>query len=123
MIYLDNTATSFPKPDSVIHAVTEYLKNYGVSYGRSGYTPALKTSNIVFDCREKLAKLFNISDSSRIAFTMNATYALNTILHGILNEGDSVITTQMEHNSVMRPLNFLNKKRNIPLRKLMIFQS
>ena len=122
MIYLDNTATSFPKPDSVIHAVTEYLKNYGVSYGRSGYAPALKASNIVFDCREKLAKLFNISDSSRIAFTMNATYGLNTILHGFLNERDSVITTQMEHNSVMRPLNFLSKKRNIHVIELVVDQ-
>lgn len=113
MIYLDNAATSFPKPPSVSEAVAEYISEYGVSSGRSSYNASIKTSRLIFDTREKLAALLNIKDSARIAFTMNATYALNMLLFGFLKPSNKVVTSSIEHNAVMRPLNYLQEKKNI----------
>jgi cysteine desulfurase / selenocysteine lyase len=107
MLYLDNAATSFPKPETMLQAMILYQKLIGGSPGRSGHSLSINAGRIVFETREALASLFNIDDPLRIAFTNNATEALNIALCGLLQKGDHVITTGMEHNSVMRPLRFL----------------
>ncbi len=113
MIYCDNAATSFPKPEEVYDAVSGFLRDVGASPGRSAHAPAVAASRIVFDTREKLASLFNIFDSERIVFTANATEGLNCALNGLLRSGDTVVTTSMEHNSVMRPLRNLADTRGV----------
>jgi len=104
MIYLDNAATSRPKPPEVIQAMNDYLNNVCANSGRSGHRLSIQASRIVYDARESLANFFNISEPLQIVFTMNATESLNLALLGILQNGDHVITSSMEHNSVMRPL-------------------
>ncbi|MGM0440958.1 MAG: aminotransferase class V-fold PLP-dependent enzyme [Elusimicrobiota bacterium] len=118
MIYLDNAATSYPKPPVVSRDIKTYLDEYGVSSGRSAYPAAVKTSKILFNCREALARFFNIPHSSRVVFTLNATYGINTALKGFLNKDDEVLTSSVEHNAVMRPLNFLKKTKNIKIKKV-----
>jgi cysteine desulfurase family protein len=108
-IYLDNAATSFPKPPQVTEAITHYMRDVGANPGRSGHRLSLEASRIVEHARESLATLFNISDPTRIAFTMNVTESINMVLYGFLNAGDHVITSSMEHNSVMRPLRHLEE--------------
>jgi len=115
LIYMDNGATSFPKPPGVSRAMLHFLNDVGGSPGRSGHRLSQEAARIVFDCRESLAALFAVPDSRRIAFTLNATEALNTALLGLLREGDRVVTTAMEHNSVMRPLRELVRSRGISL--------
>ncbi|TAL30629.1 MAG: aminotransferase class V-fold PLP-dependent enzyme [Spirochaetes bacterium] len=107
MIYLDNAATSWPKPPGVQPAMAGYMTDIGANPGRSGHRLSVDAARILFDTREKLARLFKGSDPSRVIFTMNATAALNLAMRGILREGDHVLTTGMEHNSVMRTLNDL----------------
>ena len=114
-IYLDNAATSFPKPPQVKEAMVHYLEAVGANPGRAGHQLAIEASRIVQNTREKIAALFNIHDTRRIVFTLNVTESLNTILYGFLNPGDHVITTAMEHNSVMRPLKHLQEKGVITL--------
>ncbi|MDD2852188.1 MAG: aminotransferase class V-fold PLP-dependent enzyme [Desulfuromonadaceae bacterium] len=109
-MYLDNAATSFPKPESVYEAVLRALREVGASPGRGGYRSALEAGRIVFQARECIAGFFSIADSSRIIFTHNATAALNLALYGILTTGDHVVTTTMEHNSLLRPLYALEGK-------------
>ena len=104
MVYLDNAATSWPKPDSVCRAMIECIKKYGANPGRSGHRMAMKASEKVFECRENLAMLFGIADPLRITFTANATVAINLAVKGLLVPGDHVIFSSMEHNSVIRPL-------------------
>ncbi|NLG32904.1 MAG: aminotransferase class V-fold PLP-dependent enzyme [Syntrophomonadaceae bacterium] len=104
MIYMDNAATSFPKPEAVYRAIDHFNRNLGGNPGRGASQKSLKAGCIVVEARDRLASLFNISDSSRIAFMANITEALNTALQGVLKPGDHVITTSMEHNSVARPL-------------------
>ncbi len=105
MIYLDNAATSFPKPEAVYRRVDHILRNIGGNPGRSSHRMALEAGRVIFDARESLARLFNIPDASRIAFTKNATEAVNIALKGLrCRAGDHVVTTSMEHNSVARPL-------------------
>jgi cysteine desulfurase family protein len=115
MIYFDNACTSFPKPPAVIDAIRDYFLSIGSSPGRSGHRLALEAGRLVFEARESLSRLFNISRSERIVFTYNATEALNLAIMGLLAEGDHVITPSMEHNSVMRPLNYLLSKGIIEL--------
>jgi cysteine desulfurase family protein len=115
LIYMDNGATSFPKPPAVAAAMTHFLEAVGGSPGRAGHRLSQEASRMVFHCREGLAELFGIPDSRRIAFTLNATEALNLALLGLLRDGDRVVTTSMEHNSVMRPLRHLEKCRRIDL--------
>jgi cysteine desulfurase/selenocysteine lyase len=107
MLYLDNAATSFPKPEAMLQAMINYQQTIGGSPGRSGHGLSIEAGRVVFETREALARLFNIDDPLRIAFTKNATEALNIALFGLLKKGDHVVTTGMEHNSVMRPLRFL----------------
>ncbi|MCK4307707.1 aminotransferase class V-fold PLP-dependent enzyme [candidate division WOR-3 bacterium] len=112
-IYLDNAATSYPKPDCVLEAMRRYFEDIGANSGRSAHKLAQEASRLVFETREGIAKLVGAKDSSRIIFTLNATDGLNTAILGSLKEGDGVITTSMEHNSVMRPLRFLEEESGI----------
>jgi cysteine desulfurase family protein len=107
IVYFDNAATSWPKPAGMIEAMGHYSEMIGGSPGRSGHQRSLDAGRIILETREALAKLFGSNDSLRIAFTKNATEALNIALLGLLQSGDHVITSSMEHNSVMRPLRFL----------------
>jgi cysteine desulfurase family protein len=107
IIYFDNAATSWPKPAAMMAAMINYNERIGGSPGRSGHQRSLDAGRIILETREALAELFGCSDSFRIAFTKNATEALNIAIYGILKPGDHVITSSMEHNSVMRPLRYL----------------
>ena len=109
-MYLDNAATSFPKPDKVYEAVLHAMRDVGASPGRGGYRRSLEAGRILFQARETAADFFSISDAARIIFTHNATGALNLALQGTLVAGDHVITTSMEHNSLLRPLYALRNK-------------
>lgn len=108
-IYLDNAATSFPKPEQVYQAVLQAMQQIGGSPGRGGYGRALDASRLMLDTREAAAQLVNCADSSRILFTGNATMALNLATMGTLQPGDHVVTSSMEHNSLLRPLFMLEK--------------
>lgn len=103
-VYLDNAATTFPKPESVYQAVMQAMREVGASPGRGGYRRSLEASRILFRVREAAAALFSVTDSSRIIFTHSATESLNMALRGVLMPGDRVVTTSMEHNSLLRPL-------------------
>jgi cysteine desulfurase family protein len=102
--YMDNAATTFPKPESVYRAVDHFNRYLGGNPGRGSNKKTLKAGSVLLECRDALAELFNIRDSSCLAFAFNVTEALNIGLKGLLNSGDHVITTSMEHNSVARPL-------------------
>lgn len=110
IIYFDNAATSRPKPSQAYTAVQKYMRNIGANPGRSGHRLSVEAARIIYDAREKLAKLFNVSDPLRIVLTKNATEALNIAISGFLKPGDHVITSSMEHNSVMRPLRAIEAK-------------
>ncbi len=111
MIYLDNSATSFPKPDVVYDFMKDFYCKHGVSPGRSGFDAAIETGELVTDTRKMLTKLFNGgSDYNRLTFSYNATDSLNLIIQGIVEKGMHVITTCLEHNSVLRPLYSLEQK-------------
>jgi len=103
-IYLDNAATSFPKPESVYKAVSDTLRNYGSSPGRGGHKMSIQTEKLIFETRERIASFFNIPNSSNVIFTFNVTMGINLALKGFLKAGDHVLTSSMEHNAVMRPL-------------------
>lgn len=107
MIYFDNGATTFPKPKSVRIAVSNALSNLGANPGRSGHKMSLKSSEIIFKCRENAAKLFDIDTPENIIFTLNCTEALNIVIKGILKPGDHAIISSLEHNAVVRPLEHL----------------
>jgi cysteine desulfurase family protein len=109
MIYFDHAATSLQKPPEVAEAVCRAFREMG-NAGRGAHDATLKASRLIYDTREKLADLFGLSDVSQVAFTCNATEALNTALFGVLNPGDHVITTVCEHNSVLRPLYLLEQQ-------------
>jgi cysteine desulfurase family protein len=115
MIYLDNAATSFPKAPNVAQTVYHYLISSCANAGRSSYTTAQNASIILFETRELLAELFNIKKSEQILFTANATQALNTVIFGLAKHGDKILTSSMEHNSVMRPLRHLEKTKQVKL--------
>jgi len=104
IIYLDNAATTFPKPPEVYDFMNEFYKTNGVNPGRSGYDMSLETEEIVHTTRKKLTDFFNGTDPDRLTFSYNASDSLNMIIGGMLNPGDHVITSNVEHNSVLRPL-------------------
>lgn len=114
MIYLNNSATSYPKPDSVIEAVSNCLKQAPIAYSRTG-TERIH-NDPVYSCRSKLAKLFHIEDPLNIVFSSSATESLNTAILGLDLHGSEVITTEIEHNSVLRPLNTMVQEKTIDLR-------
>ncbi|WP_312814735.1 aminotransferase class V-fold PLP-dependent enzyme [Sedimentibacter sp.] len=109
MIYLDNAATTYPKPETVYDEVMRAMKEYGANPGRGSHAMAIEGARIIYETRENLAKLFNIDDPMRVILTFNATDSLNQGIKGVLNPGDHVITTTMEHNSVLRPVKELEK--------------
>lgn len=110
MIYLDNAATSWPKPESVYQAMDEFLRNKGGSPGRGGHSLAAAASKIIEETRLLAARLINAPDKNRVIFTYNCTDSLNIGLKGLLKPGDHVITSAIEHNSVMRPLRKLEQQ-------------
>jgi cysteine desulfurase/selenocysteine lyase len=109
MIYLDNAATSHPKPEEVYAAVDHVLRNLSANPGRSGHQMAIGADRVIFEARESIARLFGIAHPERIVFTSNATAALNLAINGLLAPGGHCITTSMEHNSVVRPLRYLEQ--------------
>ncbi len=110
MIYLDNAATSWPKPAEVIKVMTDVLEHAGGNPGRSGHRLSVAAARVIYDTREEVARFFGIADPLRVVFTSNATHAINLALQGILKPGDRVVTSSVEHNAVMRPLRYLEKQ-------------
>ncbi len=110
MIYLDYAATSWPKPKEVQRAMCDFLEFSGGNPGRSGHRLSISAARIVFNAREAVANLFHVTDPLRVIFTANVTHALNLALFGLLKPGDHVVTSSIEHNSVMRPLRALEKE-------------
>lgn len=110
MIYLDNAATSFPKPSKVYDEVIDCMKNYCANPGRGSHDMAIKSALKIMECRDLIGSLFNIKNPLNIAFTSNATEALNIAIKGVLKKGDHVISTAIEHNSVLRPLNTMSRQ-------------
>ena len=109
MIYLDNSATSWPKPPEVKKAMVKFLEEVGANPGRSGHLLSIEAARILYETREALATLFNVKDPLRVIFTSNATESINLAFKGLLKPGDHVITSSLEHNSVMRPLRALER--------------
>jgi len=107
LIYLDNSATSFPKPEVVYEFMDEFYRTKGVSPGRSGFDAAIETEEIVHNTRKMLTELFNGDDINRLTFSYNASDSLNMIIMGLAEKGDHIISTKLEHNSVLRPLHHL----------------
>lgn len=112
-IYLDNAATSFPKPECVYAAVDQYQRQNGRPVGRGSTDAAIELQRIVDRCRLRAAELLSATAKEQIVFTFNCTDSLNTILHGFLRDGDHVVSSQAEHNSVLRPLRHLERTRDV----------
>jgi cysteine desulfurase/selenocysteine lyase len=112
-IYLDNSATSWPKPEAVYTAVDRYQRQVGAAAGRSGYREAVEAQRIVDDARQRIAELLGASSASRIIFGANGTDVLNLAIHGLVRRGDHVVTTVCEHNSVLRPLAEAARARDV----------
>jgi cysteine desulfurase family protein len=110
MIYLDNSATSFPKPQATYDQMIIYTQKIAANPGRGSHRLAVQSAAVIYETRELLAQLFNIEDPMRIVFTKNCTEALNIGIKGLLRPGDHVVTTSMEHNSVLRPLHYLTRR-------------
>jgi cysteine desulfurase/selenocysteine lyase len=108
LIFLDNGATSFPKPEEVYAFMDRFYRNYGVNPGRSGYDLCLEAGEVVEETRKMLTEFFHGTDPNRLCFSYNSTDALNLIIFGMLKPGDHAITTTIEHNSVLRPLYHLS---------------
>lgn len=115
MIYVDNGATTFPKPKIVTDKIMECSLGYAGNPGRSGHKLAMKMDLEIYETREKICKLINGTEVLNVIFTFNATDSLNLAIKGVLEKGDHVVTTSMEHNSVLRPLNQLRKDGIIDL--------
>ena len=113
LIYLDNAATTFPKPREVMERMLKNYLQFGVSPGRGSYDLAVQASEMVEAARRNLARFFGAPDPNRLIFAANATDALNLVFHGLLNPGDHVVSTRLEHNSVLRPLHHLREAGRI----------
>ena len=112
-LYLDNAATSWPKPESVYRAIDDYQRNIGAAAGRGAYGSAQTSSRLLTNLRAAIRRLFDASPDHNVVFTQNCTDSLNLALSGLLKEGDHVVTSVAEHNSVLRPLAHLSRTRNI----------
>jgi cysteine desulfurase family protein len=116
MIYFDNAATSWPKPERVAEAMKEAINEYGANPGRGGHELAQKASRVIFQTRVLLAQLFGIKDPHNVIFFSNATTALNQAIKGFnWKQGDQVISTAYEHNSVRRPLEYLHREYGVEI--------
>ncbi len=113
MIYFDNAATTFPKPPSVHQEVKKCLTSYCGNAGRGSHSMALAASNKIFECREEISKLFNAPALENVIFTYNTTYALNLVIKGLARHGDHILISDLEHNSVYRPVVKLARERGI----------
>lgn len=112
-IYLDNAATSFPKPKAVIDNMMNYMTNCGANPSRGSSSTTLASNRAIYECRENLASFFGFDKTENVIFTNNITSSLNIILHALLKNSDHVIASSMEHNSVLRPLQKLKNEINI----------
>ena len=117
-IYLDNAATSWPKPESVYRAVDQAMREWGAPAGRGVYREAVDVERSVAETRRRVAELIGVTDPKRIVFTANGTDSLNLALHGLLHPGDHVVTSVIEHNSVLRPLRFLEQHNGIEVSRI-----
>ena len=115
IIYLDNAATTFPKPVEVLQQALDAYAHFGVNPGRSGYDLCMVAGELVFETRKALATFFGGTKPERLVFAANATDALNLAIQGLLASGDHAITTTVEHNSVIRPLNHFKRDRGVEL--------
>src|SRR6266513_1258241 len=118
MIYLDNAATSFPKPESVYQTLDRFARSDLANPGRAGHKMALAAERALDDCRHLLNQFFHGEGPERFIFTLNCTDALNMAIKGTLNDGDHVITTDLEHNSVSRPLRAMELAGKISLTRV-----
>lgn len=122
-IYLDNAATSWPKPESVYQAVDRYQRTLGVAAGRGSYRAAEEVNRTLGQARLAVARLIGACSPSQIVFTQNCTDSLNLALHGLLKPGDHVITSHAEHNSILRPLSFLNATKGVKMTSVSVNSS
>lgn len=113
MIYLDNAATTSPKPMMVREAVSAALRDLSANPGRSGHRLSVNTAEAVYDCRKKAARFFGADSEEQVVFTLNCTEAINFVLKGLLRSGDHVVTSSLEHNAVMRPLYQMNRRNGV----------
>src|SRR5216683_4570184 len=118
MIYLDNAATSFPKPEAVYQALDRFARSDLANPGRAGHKMALAAERALDDCRHLLNQLFHGKEPERFVFTLNCTDALNMAFKGVLAEGDHVITSDLEHNSISRPLRKMELDGRIQLTRV-----
>jgi len=117
-IYLDNAATSWPKPETVYEAVDDYQRRSGAPAGRSGYAEAAEVSRRIDAARVRLAGMLGLDDPTHVIFTANGTDSLNLAIHGLLRPGDHVVTTVVEHNSVLRPLAKLSESAGVSVTRV-----
>jgi cysteine desulfurase / selenocysteine lyase len=115
MIYLDNAATSFPKPERVYDEILKCMREYCANPGRGGHSMSIASGKAVIDARETICNFFNIKNAMQVCFTKNATEALNVAIKGFLKPGDHCLTTSMEHNSVIRPLKTMERDNGLSL--------
>ena len=113
IIYFDNAATSFPKPNRVCLEMMKCMRLYGGNPGRGAHRLSLAAAERIYECREQIARLFGSNHPERVCFTINTTEAINIVLKGILREGDHVLISDMEHNAVLRPIEKLVVERGI----------
>lgn len=110
MIYMDNSATTFPKPFPVREEIARAFSVYGANPGRSGYAMSMDTAEMVYACRQKMADIFSVKEPEFVILQPNCTQALNTVIKGVLKKGDHVVISDLEHNAVVRPLEGMKKK-------------
>ncbi len=110
MIYLDNAATTSPKPDAVIREVNKALRMYSANPGRGGHTPSVNASRAVYDARTRIKEFFHAPSEESVVFTSGCTQSLNTVIKGVLKPGDHVVISSLEHNAVLRPLHRMKQK-------------
>lgn len=120
MIYLDNAATTYPKPPEVRRAVWDAMILYGANPGRGGHTFSLQTAEQIYACRESAASLFSLDNPARVVFTANCTMSLNMAIKGAVQNGDHVVISDLEHNSVIRPLEAL-KSKNVTYTEAVVY--
>jgi len=117
--YLDNAATTWPKPEPVYQFMDSFFRSHGVNPGRAGHELAVEAEQMIVETRRLLAQFFGFTgDWNRVVFTQNATDSLNTALFGLLNSGDHMITTRLEHNSVLRPANHLERDHGVEVTRV-----
>lgn len=113
VVYLDHAASSWPKPPEVLKAMHDCMEQYAANPGRGSHELAVKASRVLFEGRKQLAKLFNIKNPNDIAYAPNTTFALNLAIKGFVKEGEHILCTAIEHNSVRRPLEYLKRTKNV----------